>query len=314
MNNNRLHREERFKDETAAGSATAHTDQAGRSGASREMTSASPVKAVSIDLDGTLFRSDKSISPRSRRALQRCLEEGIELIVATARPPRSIAILCPELPGMAHMVYYNGGLSVNKYTGEQERLSIDGALLKEVYDYIQTQEPASFFTAEKDNELFATRPLTPEESALFGMPPGVEQPLPLDIETFGRTGAVKILLPAFGSFDSFAETFGSRLNIIRTDGGTLVQLMHKMACKSTAVARLLNGMGISVRECMAFGDDYNDLALFRLVGYPVAMGNAVEDLKHAARRVTENNDNDGVAVVLEKLTMNSGADGERLLG
>ncbi|WP_083413001.1 HAD family hydrolase [Bacillus massilinigeriensis] len=50
---------------------------------------------------------------------------------------------------------------------------------------------------------------------------------------------------------------------------------------------------------MVFGDDYNDLGLFDMCGYPIAMGNAVEELKNKAMITTETNDEDGVAVVLE---------------
>jgi hydroxymethylpyrimidine pyrophosphatase-like HAD family hydrolase len=52
---------------------------------------------------------------------------------------------------------------------------------------------------------------------------------------------------------------------------------------------------------MCFGDDYNDLELFRAAGHSVAMGNAVDDLKEIASEVTLTNDEDGVAVVLERI-------------
>ncbi|WP_248928450.1 HAD family hydrolase [Paenibacillus hamazuiensis] len=84
------------------------------------------VKAVVLDLDGTLLGTDKTVSPRSMAALRRCAEAGIELVVATARPPRSVRQLCPEVLELAHMVFYNGGLTVDKYTGGSSHLPIDG--------------------------------------------------------------------------------------------------------------------------------------------------------------------------------------------
>lgn len=76
--------------------------------------------------------------------------------------------------------------------------------------------------------------------------------------------------------------------------------MSKHASKEAAVARLCKEAGIDLRNVIAFGDDYNDLGLLQLCGYSVAMGNAVEELKRQADFVTETNDGDGVAIVLEQ--------------
>ncbi|WP_248928451.1 HAD family hydrolase [Paenibacillus hamazuiensis] len=124
---------------------------------------------------------------------------------------------------------------------------------------------------------------------------------------FSQTGVTKILLGAIAPYEDFVSAFGGDFNIVRTDGGRLVQLMHKAACKSTAAERLLQAYGIAMEEVAAFGDDYNDLALLRACGYPVAMGNAVQELKDAAWRVTSSNDEDGVAVMLEQFVRSSSA-------
>jgi hydroxymethylpyrimidine pyrophosphatase-like HAD family hydrolase len=52
---------------------------------------------------------------------------------------------------------------------------------------------------------------------------------------------------------------------------------------------------------MVFGDDFNDLGLFKLCGLPIAMENSIEELKSFAKEITTSNDEDGVANILEKL-------------
>ncbi|WP_301625867.1 HAD family hydrolase [Paenibacillus apis] len=52
---------------------------------------------------------------------------------------------------------------------------------------------------------------------------------------------------------------------------------------------------------MVFGDDFNDIGLFNICGWPVAMGNSIDELKLRSREITETNDNDGVAMILERL-------------
>ncbi len=77
--------------------------------------------------------------------------------------------------------------------------------------------------------------------------------------------------------------------------------MHASVSKESAVTRVLDEMEISPAEVMVFGDDVNDLGLFHLCGFPVAMGNAIPELREAAAYITASNDEDGVAVAIEKL-------------
>jgi len=60
-------------------------------------------------------------------------------------------------------------------------------------------------------------------------------------------------------------------------------------------------LGISPKNAVAFGDSPNDLSMFETVGFAVAMGNATDEIKHAADFVTETNDNLGVARALEHI-------------
>ncbi|WJH35379.1 HAD family hydrolase [Paenibacillus sp. CC-CFT747] len=71
--------------------------------------------------------------------------------------------------------------------------------------------------------------------------------------------------------------------------------------KASGVLSLCAHYGLEASRAAAFGDDRNDLELFLAVGYPVAMGNAVPELKERAREITETNDRDGVAVVVERM-------------
>ena len=60
-------------------------------------------------------------------------------------------------------------------------------------------------------------------------------------------------------------------------------------------------MGIDRSKVIAFGDQHNDISMLQYAGFGVAMGNAVEELKKAADAVTVENQQDGVAAVLEEL-------------
>ncbi|APH06240.1 HAD hydrolase family protein [Bacillus weihaiensis] len=79
---------------------------------------------------------------------------------------------------------------------------------------------------------------------------------------------------------------------------TLMSLNRSKECAIQEIAELLT---IPPNKIIVFGDDFNDIGMFHLCGYPVAMGNAIEELKCIAREVTDTNDNDGVAKTIEAL-------------
>lgn len=78
-------------------------------------------------------------------------------------------------------------------------------------------------------------------------------------------------------------------------------MMNKSVSKATGVMKLIQFYGIHMADVVVFGDDYNDLEMFKMSAYSVAMMNAVEELKELANEITETNDNDGVAQILEKM-------------
>ena len=70
--------------------------------------------------------------------------------------------------------------------------------------------------------------------------------------------------------------------------------------KANALYEVLVPMGIQPEDTISFGDGQNDLSIIKFAGLGVAMGNAVEELKNAANEVTLSNDEDGIAVVVER--------------
>ena len=81
--------------------------------------------------------------------------------------------------------------------------------------------------------------------------------------------------------------------------------------KGIAVKKMLEILNIKKEEAIAIGDDNNDLSMFEQVGYKVAMGNAINIVKEKADEITLSNDEDGVAVFLEKLLKEMEANNEK---
>lgn len=96
----------------------------------------------------------------------------------------------------------------------------------------------------------------------------------------------------------------SLLDIKFKDDKTIFCDIANIDCnKGTAIKKLLEILNIKKEEAIAIGDDNNDLSMFEQVGYKVAVANAIDIVKEKADEITLSNDDDGVAVFLEKLIL-----------
>lgn len=84
-----------------------------------------------------------------------------------------------------------------------------------------------------------------------------------------------------------------------------LEIMPFGVTKGSMLPMLLEKLGFTNEEMIAFGDNYNDITMIGYAGLGVAMGNAEEDVKKIANYVCESNDDDGVAKTLEKYVLKS---------
>ena len=77
-----------------------------------------------------------------------------------------------------------------------------------------------------------------------------------------------------------------------------VELMSRGMGKAASLGWLAGKLGIDLADCMAFGDNANDLDMLNAVGWPVAVGNATDGVKRIAKLVADTDAKDGVAKVI----------------
>ncbi|PWV94450.1 Cof subfamily protein (haloacid dehalogenase superfamily)/HAD superfamily hydrolase (TIGR01484 family) [Paenibacillus cellulosilyticus] len=254
------------------------------------------VSIVVLDLDGTFLNSEKQISERNYNAVMKCHQQGMKIIFATARPPRSVKYFLPEdLRGIGSFIYYNGAYIECPLTGINHHELIHSKLTAELLDYCITNNPELDINLEVKDEWMSLK-----EYDYSSVTKVREFPVIKSLDELKKQEATKVLCSGKIDVDSLKERFSNKLNIVVTDNGELVQISSDKASKETAVTLLCERLGVPLEEVMVFGDDYNDVGLFKICGWPVAMGNAVGDLKEIAKEITDTNDDDGVAKVLER--------------
>jgi Cof subfamily protein (haloacid dehalogenase superfamily) len=261
------------------------------------------IQAIVLDLDGTLLGSDKSISPRNYQAVKRCFDSGIHIIIATARPPRAANQFVKDFPFVDYFVYYNGALVACSSKQTQRHISIPNEISQQIYSFIELHAPQSLISYEVNDSWYACKQVPDSLRAQFGLRSNDPIPQVVDNEFMNSLSPTKILVQGYSTWRKILERFGDHVNVIATDGGLLIQIMPKSASKEEAVQWVLDDIGLKPESVMVFGDDYNDLGLFHMSGFPVAMDNAIIELKHCAAHITDSNDNDGVAVALERFVV-----------
>ncbi|WP_010631199.1 Cof-type HAD-IIB family hydrolase [Sporolactobacillus vineae] len=254
------------------------------------------LKAVALDLDGTLLNSKKRLSSRSIASLRACLSRSIIVIIATGRPPRSVRqFLPPDILHRVELVCYNGALTFDTL-GHSHSEWIPSSLSVRILNDVRKNVNQAYLSVESEDHLFTTMPPEIIHSQRFLFTPST-----MSFQELVKIPANKILVSHFTTGLPVIEKYRKETSFVVTDGGSLVQMMRKGVSKASGVDRICRMKKISMSEVMAFGDDTNDLALFHTCGVPVAMDNAIERVKQSASLITRSNDEDGVAVILEQL-------------
>ncbi|MFG2263319.1 Cof-type HAD-IIB family hydrolase [Streptomyces sp. NPDC048720] len=267
-------------------------------------------RLIATDLDGTLLRDDKSVSPRTVAALAAAEEAGVEVFFVTGRPARWMDVVSEHVHGHglaicgngAAVVDLHGGPGAHRFVKVRElarRNALDAVrLLRDaapgtVFAVEQTygfhQEPAypKLHMETPDN-------LLPAEDLLAADGPDSDQPV------------LKILAyhpdldpDAFLTLARLAV--GERANVTRSSPSALLELSGPGVSKASTLALCCAERGISHEEVVAFGDMPNDVEMLTWAGRSYAMGNAHPDVVAAASGRTVANNEDGVAVVIERL-------------
>ncbi|UVI29022.1 Cof-type HAD-IIB family hydrolase [Paenibacillus spongiae] len=258
------------------------------------------MQAVVLDLDGTLLNSDKEVSDRNLQAVMSCHQAGMKIIIATARPPRSVKAMLPlEILGVASFVYYNGAMVCDTLAGIEEHIPIPQPSAANIIDFCYKHMPMCIISLEVRDQWYSNQEIG--DGTIYNPQ---FRPMIVTLDELKTYPATKILLTEFeepGKCEQLRLQFGEETNMVVTDQGKLIQFMNKSVSKATGILKLCGHAGIRPSQIIVFGDDHNDIEMFRMAGYSAAMSNAVPELKAIASEVTASNDEDGVAILLERI-------------
>jgi hypothetical protein len=281
-----------------------HDEQHSHHQQTYEKTFADPgPRLIATDLDGTLLRDDKTISQRTTAALAAAEDAGVEVFFVTGRPLRWMGVVAQHLAGHGMAIVANGAAVYDLRSGtliEAFPLPEDDALA--IAHALRAAIPGTTFAVERTFG-FRREPSYPPFEADSSLPrAGIEELLAAD-----RAQPLLKLLAKHPSLDpdeflTLALTVADgRGEITRSSESALLEISGAGVSKATTLAKCCAERGVTASEVVAFGDMPNDLAMLGWAATSYAVANAHPHVLAATTYRTESNNDDGVALVIERI-------------
>lgn len=266
------------------------------------------IQLIAIDLDGTLLKDDKTISERDKAVLALAKQAGIKVVVCTGRPLVAIHDYLKELnleEEGDYSITFNGGLVQKNNTGEiMEKILMPYDHVKEIYELAKELDiPLDILSDGVVKQLS-----TSQYPSLYGQ---LNNLLTFEAAKLEDLQEEQVFNKAVVAVDSvyldeqiqkIPTSFYDKFEVIKTRSN-LLEFMPKGITKAYGISLLAKDLGIQQEEVMAIGDEENDLPMIEYAGIGVAMKNAIPMVKAAADVITDDNQNDGVAKVVEKFVL-----------
>ncbi|WP_320127694.1 Cof-type HAD-IIB family hydrolase [uncultured Sphaerochaeta sp.] len=260
---------------------------------------------LALDLDGTLTDSQKRVSPASKAAIHAAIGQGVAVVLASGRPMIGIKPVAQELDLFnlgGFIISYNGAKILNCKTGvtvfertirlEEILTTLNFARLKDL----------AFVSYDK-NGIITDHPDDPyvgKEAFNNAIPiryvPNLEQTILEAQPKVMIVGKPELLAPAQKDLQ---ELLGSRATVAFSEP-CFMEITARGIQKASSLDILLSLLGKNRSDLMVIGDGLNDIPMFDIAGLAVAMENSQEETKKHAHVHTASNDNDGVALAIER--------------
>lgn len=251
------------------------------------------IKAIAVDLDGTLLNSNHEISRKNIETLKKAKDKGIEIFIITGRTYESLKPYANALGIEGKIICFNGAKVVD---GEEVIFEdpIPTEIAKECIEL--AREHDIHLNMYQNEKWYIDR----EREEAF---------------EYSRTSGLDYIIRSYNDFDDYSMTkmlfiaeeerlkeldkkLKEKLNgKIHTAFSKphFLEVLKAGVNKGITLKNILNNYNIGLDEVVAFGDGMNDYEMLELVKFGVCMENASPKLKEKIKLMTKSNDEDGVA-------------------
>jgi Cof subfamily protein (haloacid dehalogenase superfamily) len=257
------------------------------------------VRAIFIDMDGTLLKASNIISRRNLEAIYRLMNQGVKVFLATGRHYEVTAPYHKEIGLRTPMICLNGAAIHGAETGKA--IQMKTVQLNEERFHDLTAEKPYNVIIHTANGLYCKE--TNEEIDYWTKVGKIPPRYIGDLRQANYQDVLKYSVRTGAPCTEFSALFSNEAEVVNWDDG--FELLAPHVSKWSAIKSLLRAYRISPNEAVAIGDGPNDIEMLRHVGTGVAMRNASDEVKAAADFVTGHHENDGLAEFIERYLLKS---------
>ncbi|PEJ59909.1 MULTISPECIES: HAD family hydrolase [unclassified Bacillus (in: firmicutes)] len=257
------------------------------------------VRAVFIDMDGTLLTVSNNISRRNMEAINKLIDQGIMVFLATGRHYEVTAPYHKEIGLKTPMICLNGAAIHDGETGrmlQKNTVNVDEELLH----HLTAENPCNVII-HTANGLYCKE--INEEIDYWTKIGQIPPRYTGDLRQVNYSDVLKYSVRTGVQNTELSSLFKKEAEVIDWNDG--FEMVAPNVSKWSAIKNLLHAYQINPTEVVAIGDGPNDIEMLRHVGTGVAMGNAREEVKAVADFVTGHHENDGLAEFLERYLLTS---------
>jgi Cof subfamily protein (haloacid dehalogenase superfamily) len=259
------------------------------------------IKLVLSDVDGTLLPHDKVLSERSIEAVKQLHDAGIIFALTSARPPRGLAMFIKPLELTTPLCAFNGGLVTDTNFNTLEEKTIDGHLSTPIVELLEARGLSVWVYRGPDWYVLDANSVHVEHEAQ------VCEFEPTVISNFDdvQTEVTKIVgvsddeAACVAAAAVIQSQFGDAVSATRSQS-YFVDATTLEANKGNVVKFLSSKYDIPILEIATIGDMHNDLSMFVVSGFSIAMGQSDAEIQAAATVVTTSNEDEGFANAMSK--------------
>ena len=260
------------------------------------------IALVVSDVDGTLLTHDKTLTDGAKAAVQRLHQAGIGFTLTSSRPTIGMRFLITPLAIALPIGAFNGSSIVDPHLKSIEQHFIPAPTAERSLKVLDEFGVDSWLFT---NESWLIR--RPDGAYVAHEAHGIKaDPTVVSDFTPYLTSACKIVgASADAALLQACETamqkaVGTQATAVRSQSYYL-DVTAPGCDKGTFVRAMAKRLGLATDAIATIGDMENDLAMFRASGLSIAMGNAADEIKRQAARVTASNEEEGFAKAIEMI-------------
>lgn len=250
------------------------------------------IKLVACDLDGTLFNSNMTVSEVNAQAVKNAQNNGIEFLIATGRAPRESRSILRDANLHTGFINLNGALVFNEAGQLMVKHSIPTQKAIQIVNLLH--KAGFYFEVVTENQVYSEnleQRITNIAHLMVDLNPLLD---------FRQAVAISDSRghEAFADVKKEIAELGDL--VITSSSSSNIEINADEAQKGLALLDYAKLKNIKKDEIAAIGDNLNDESMIRAAGVGVAMGNAIPLIKDIAQVTTKNNNEDGVAYILNQ--------------